>query len=115
MFNINFGGDQTAKTIYTCTFQVISDKVKSGKTEMELKEICSQIKTVGKVEAINTVIKTFVRKYTHARVGGHIRGTAERDAEKKGVRSKGGSSLRDKLYNITGKQKDKQKSLKRKQ
>ena len=56
---------------------------------------------------VKNVCKTFVRKYMHARVGGHIRGIAERAAEKKGVRTKGGCSLRDKLYNVTGKKMDK--------
>ena len=46
------------------------------------------------------VCTTFVRKYTHARIGGHIRGRQERVSEKRGIRSKGGCSLRDKLYNL---------------
>jgi hypothetical protein len=87
-----------------------------GSAGQAFTQICQQLIPDGKAEAINAVCETFIRKYTHARIGGHIRGKAEREAERKGVRSKGASSLRDKLYNVSAKQKDavKKKSLAKK-
>ena len=84
---------------------MISEKVKTGSAGQQFMDICQQHIPDGKTKVIKTVCSTFIRKYTHARVGGHIRGKAEREAEKRGVRSKGGSSLRDKLYNVCGKEK----------
>lgn len=53
-------------------------------------------------DIVNKVSKVFIRKYTHARIGGFISGQAQKRAEKTGKRFKGGSNLRDNLYNITG-------------
>jgi hypothetical protein len=39
-------------------------------------------------------------KYTHARIGGFIKGEYQRCTKKRGVRCKGGASLRDKLYSM---------------
>lgn len=49
-----------------------------------------------------TIMKTFVRKYTHARVGAFISGKVQQEKEKKGKRTLGGASLRDTLYTVTG-------------
>ena len=87
-------------------FQVIRVKVHNKHAEA-LTDVCHNvISNIHKKNDVKDVCKTFVRKYMHARVGGHIRGMAERVAEKKGVRTKGGCSLRDKLYNVTGNKKD---------
>lgn len=50
---------------------------------------------------VSDFMKTFVRKYTHARIQGFIKGEAERKTEKNGSRFKGGSNLRDKLYSMS--------------
>lgn len=51
---------------------------------------------------IQTVVETFIRKYTNARIGGFVKGGAERHAEKKGQRFKGGGTLREKLTHVAG-------------
>ena len=48
------------------------------------------------------VVKTFIRKYTHARIGGFVKGGTERNMERKGHRSKGGGTLREKLTHVAG-------------
>ena len=48
-----------------------------------------------------TVVRTFVRKYTNARIGGYVAGGVQRNAESKGQRVKGGGNLREKLTHIT--------------
>ena len=99
-------------------FQVISNKTKVRFSEKMI-DICKHTLPEGSPPHIKAVCSTFVRKYIHARVGGHIRGNQERDSEKRGVRAKGGCSLRDKLYNLSGKSKSqpntaKAKSVKKK-
>lgn len=51
---------------------------------------------------VRKTIKIFIRKYTHARIGGFVRGEYDAQVEKTGKRSRGGSTLRDTLYNVTG-------------
>jgi urate oxidase len=80
---------------------VISKKVKTDSSQKFI-DVCQQLVPSDTTEDhIKAVCTTFVRKYTHARVGGHIKGRQERNAEKRGVRAKGGCSLRDKLYNLS--------------
>ena len=50
---------------------------------------------------VNFVCRMFIRKYTHARIGGYIKGQHEKVMESKGIRAKGACSLRDKLYNVS--------------
>ena len=83
-------------------FQVIQAKILVTCTQ-HFMEVSQQVVSCGDEKLLKTVCATFVRKYTHARVGGHIRGKQEKLSEKRGVRSKGGCSLRDKLYNLSGK------------
>ncbi|XP_074651600.1 uncharacterized protein LOC141906253 [Tubulanus polymorphus] len=49
---------------------------------------------------IVSVWTDFLRKYTHARINGIIKGIYEKKVEKSGKRLKGGSSLRETLYNL---------------
>jgi hypothetical protein len=53
-------------------------------------------------------MKVFVRKYTHARIGGFISGNVQKRAEKMGKRDKGGANLRDKLYIVAAQSTSKQ-------
>ena len=52
--------------------------------------------------ALSGVIQVFIRKYTHARIGGGIKGSFERQVEKTGKRGKGAAGLRDTLYSLKG-------------
>jgi hypothetical protein len=51
---------------------------------------------------VKSMCETFIRKYTHARIGGLIRGEYDQHVEEMGGRSKGGAGLRDKLYTMEG-------------
>jgi hypothetical protein len=82
---------------------VIVNKVKRKPQTLEMfSTICQRYVPHSTPQGvIKLVCSTFVRKFTHARIGGFIKGVEEREVEKKGCRSKGGCSLRDKLYSCS--------------
>ena len=87
-----------------CHFQVITRKVKGNvKLLQHLCEACSQhVQDKNVVQSdVHALMSMFMRKYTHARIQGFIKGESERKAEKDGHRIKGGSNFRDKLYHIS--------------
>ena len=88
------------KHIVQFSLQTVKDKVLEKHT-LELLQLSKKYSDNNE-KPLEKVCKTFVRKYTHARLGGHIRGRQEQQAEVKGHRSKGGSTLRDKLYHTSG-------------
>ena len=79
-------------------------KVKSDTNlHHELCEACYQHTPDKQVamQHIPQLMRTFTRKYTHARIQGFIKGEYNRKSEKAGSRSKGGANLRDHLYNVS--------------
>ncbi len=67
----------------------------------KFQETISELLSSDDTGTINAVSAMFIRKYTHARIGGYIRGRQEKNAERFGHRGKGGAGLRDKLYVMT--------------
>ena len=47
---------------------------------------------------VKSIMSSFMKKYVNARVGGYLKGEHQRYCEKKGQRTKGVTSLRDKMY-----------------
>ena len=70
--------------------------------------------TLREATSTETVINTFIRKYVHARIGGYVSGRAGRQAEKKGARSRGGGTLREKLTHVVKMKASSHKSKSRK-
>lgn len=90
------------------TLQVIQRKVLE-KATTQLIDVAKKVDGNDKKDDTirKEICETFVRKYTHARLGGFIKGRQEQLVEGKGSRSKGGSGLRDKLYHSTNTKKRK--------
>lgn len=88
-------------------FQVIDSKINTDKDLLDelIETVRSSAELCG-IEPDERVSKflcqTFIRKYTHARIGGFIRGEYDAHVEAMGGRSKGGAGLRDKLYSVSG-------------
>ena len=89
--------------LYCVVFQVIKLKIAEDK---ELHQNLVEVISPGEREETKSILQdtaaVLIRKYTHARIGGFVKGEYDQAVEKSGGRSKGGAGLRDKLYSLSG-------------
>jgi len=101
-FNIFF--DILFKTVFV--FQITAAHIKKDKKLLTDFSTITKVTVMGKhcnEDAIEEVMRTFIRIYVHACIGGHVGNEFQRMQEMKGKRVKGGENLRDKLHNEEGK------------
>lgn len=82
--------------------QTITEEVNTSDIKKKFLSSLQMFVTVDEEYAVHAenISSDFVRKYTHARIGGFISGQYQRHMEKKGKRTLGGASLRDSLYSF---------------